>query len=159
MAVEEYRAIMTPRISKANTTKFANTILIIIDHHQQIKDRQKLDLVQLCETQMYKFVLYGNIIFDTLEQSPFQKYATFWVFLALCHMLYLYICIFVYLYLYVLVFVCSAYGNMIFDILDQFSFQKYTTCWVFLALCHMLYLCILYLYFCICAFCTWEHNF
>ena len=57
------------------------------------------------------------------------------------------------------VFACSAHGNMIFDILEQSSIQKYTTCWVFLALRHMLYLCILYLYFCICAFDTWEYNF
>ena len=33
-----------------------------------------------------------------------------------------------------------------FDTLEQSSFQKYATCWVFLALRHMLYLCILYLY-------------
>ena len=59
----------------------------------------KLDLVQLCETQRFKFVLYGNIIFETLEQSSFQKYATCWVFLALRHMLYLYIGVFVILYL------------------------------------------------------------
>ena len=38
---------------------------------------------------MFKFVLYGNLIFDTLEQSSFQNYATCWVFLALRHMLYL----------------------------------------------------------------------
>ena len=40
------------------------------------------------------------------------------------------------------------------DILEQSSCQKYTRCWVFLALCHMLYMCILYLYlyFCICIF-------
>ena len=62
----------------------------------QLWRETKLDLVQLCKTQMFKIVLYGN---------------------------------------------------MIFDILEQFSFQKYTTCWVFLALRHMLYLCILYLYF------------
>ena len=36
----------------------------------------KLDLVQLCETQMFKFVLYGNVIFDILEQSSFQKYTS-----------------------------------------------------------------------------------
>ena len=29
-----------------------------------------------------------------------------------------------------------------FDILEQSSLQKYTTCWVFLVLYHMLYLCI-----------------
>ena len=57
---------------------------------------------------------------------------------------------------------CTLHGNIIFDILEQSSFQKYTTCWVFLALCLMLYLCIcvfLYLYFCICAFDTWEYHF
>ena len=59
----------------------------------------KLDLVQLCETQMFKFVLYGNIIFDNNEQSSFQKYTTYWIFLALRHMLYLCIFVFVFLYL------------------------------------------------------------
>ena len=57
---------------------------------------------------------------------------------------------------------CTLHGNIIFDILEQSSFQKYTTCWVFLAHCLMLYLCIcvfLYLYFCICAFDTWEYHF
>merc|ERR1711954_534156 len=32
--------------------------------------------------------------------------------------------------------------NITFYILAQSSFQKYTTCWVFLAIHHMLYLCI-----------------
>ena len=48
------------------------------------------------------------------------------------------------------------------DILEQSSFQKYITCWVFLALCHMMHLSIcviMYLYFCICVFGTWECNF
>merc|ERR1711989_23259 len=40
-----------------------------------------------------------NIIFDTSEQSSFQKYTTCWVFLALCNMLYLCICVFVFVYL------------------------------------------------------------
>jgi len=75
---------------------------------------------------------------------------SFWHF-VICFICVFCICIFV--------FVCSAHGNMIFDILEQSSIQKYTTCWVFLALRHMLYLCILYLYFCICAFDTWEYNF
>ena len=44
---------------------------------------------------------HGNIIFDILEQSSFQKYITCWVFLALCHMLYLCIYVFVFLYLWV----------------------------------------------------------
>ena len=38
-----------------------------------------------------------KIIFDILEQSPFQKYTTCWVFMALRHMLYLCICVFVFL--------------------------------------------------------------
>merc|ERR1712223_158263 len=61
---------------------------------------------------------------------------SFWHFVICCN------CVFVYLCICIFVFVHSTHGNMIFDILEQFSFQKYTTCWVFLALCHMLYLCI-----------------
>ena len=143
--------------------------------------------------------LHGNIIFDILEQSSFQKYTTCWVFLALCLMLYLCICVFLYLYfcicafdtweyhfwytwtilfskLYymlglsgtlsyavfvycvfvylcicIFVFALLTLGNIIFDILEQSSFQKYTTWWVFLALCNMLYLCIcVFVYLCIC---------
>ena len=48
---------------------------------------------------VFPCMTHGNIIFDILEQSSFQKYATCWVFLALYHMLYLCICIFVFLYL------------------------------------------------------------
>ena len=95
--------------------------------------------------------LHGNIIFDILEQSSFQKYTTCWVFLALCHMLYLCICVFVYLCICIFVFALLTHGNIIFDILEQSSFQKYTTWWVFLALCNMLYLCIcVFVYLCIC---------
>merc|ERR1712020_581860 len=78
-------------------------------------------------------------------ESSFQKYTTCWVFLALRHMLYLCFCVFV--------FVCSAHGNIIFDILEQSSFQKYTTCWVFLPLRHMLYLC-----FCVFVFVCSAHG-
>ena len=69
-------------------------------------------------------------------------------------MLYLCICI--------CVFARLTHRSIIFDTLEQSSFQKYTTYWVFLALPHMLYLCIcvfVNLYFCICAFGTWEYNF
>ena len=45
-------------------------------------------------------------------------------------------------YLVFFVIARLTYANIIFDILEQSSFQKYTTCWVFLALRHMLYLCI-----------------
>ena len=41
---------------------------------------------------------HGNIIFDTLEQSSFQKYAICWVFPALGNALYLCICVFVFVY-------------------------------------------------------------
>ena len=47
--------------------------------------------------------------------------------------------------------------SIIFDILEQSSFQKYTTFLVFLALRHMLYLCILYL--CFVLFDTQKYNF
>ena len=94
-----------------------------------------------------QFVLYWNIIFDILEQSIFQKCTTCWVFLALCHMLYLCNCVFC---ICIFVFACLTHGNMIFVILEQSSLQKYTTCWVFLLLRHMLYLCVCV--FCICIF-------
>ena len=35
-----------------------------------------------------------------------------------------------------------THGSIIFYILEQSSFQNYTTWWVFPELCHMLYLCI-----------------
>ena len=67
---------------------------------------------------------HGSIIFDTLEQSSFQKYTTCWVFLALRHMLYLCVCVFC---ICIFVFACLTHGNIIFDILEQSSFQKYAT--------------------------------
>ena len=54
-------------------------------------------------------------------------------------MLYLCICVFC---ICIFVIASLTHGNIIFDIPEQSSFQKYATCWVFLALCHMLYLCI-----------------
>ena len=105
---------------------------------------------------VFACLTHGNVIFDILEQSSFQKYATCWVFLALRHMLYLCICVFC---ICIFVFACLTHGNMIFVILAQPPLQKYTTCWVFLTLRHMLYLCILYLYFCICMFDTREYHF
>ena len=62
-------------------------------------------------------------------------------------MLYLSICVFC---ICMFVFACLTHGNIIFDILEQSSFQKYATCWVFLALPHMLYLCICVFCICIC---------
>ena len=58
---------------------------------------------------------------------------SFWHFVICC------ICVFC---ICIFVFVRSTHGNIIFKILEQSSFQKYTTCWVFLALFHMLYFCI-----------------
>ena len=68
--------------------------------------------------------------------------------------------VFVYFVFVFFVFARLTHGNIIFDMLEQSSFQKYTTCWVFLALRHMLYLCICVFcicIFCICVFDTWEH--
>ena len=53
------------------------------------------------------------------------------------HFIICWICVFCICVLY-----CLTQRNIIFDILEQSSFQKYGTCWVFLALRHMLYLCI-----------------
>ena len=49
--------------------------------------------------------------------------------------------------------------SIIFDILEQSSFQKYTTCLVFLALliCRICVFCICI--FCVCASDTWEYHF
>ena len=74
---------------------------------------------------------------DILDQSPFKKYTTSWVFLALYFAL-----------------AHLTHGKIIFDTLEQSSFQKYTTSWVFLVLHYMLYLFIcvfVYLYLRICA--------
>ena len=66
-------------------------------------------------------------------------------------------------YLCICIFVCAFdTWEYHFDILEQSSFKNYITCWVFLALCHMLYFCICE--FCICIFCicacdTREYNF
>ena len=39
------------------------------------------------------------------------------------------ICVFVYLYC---VFACQRLGNIVFEVLVPFPFQKYSTCWVYL---------------------------
>ena len=104
---------------------------------------------------IFVFVLltHGNIIFYILAQSSFQKYTTCWVFLAIHHMLYLCICVFMYLCICIFVFALLTHGNTIFDILAQSSFHKYISCWVFLALSHMLYLCMcVFVSLCICVF-------
>ena len=36
----------------------------------------------------------------------------------------------------------GSLGNIIFDILEPPAVQKYSICWLFLVLCHKLYLCI-----------------
>ena len=86
----------------------------------------------------------NNLLFKNIPHV-----GSFWYFVLCC------ICVFVHFVIVFFVFVRSANGNIIFDILEQSPFQKYITCWVFLALCHMLYLCIfvfVYLYLCICDF-------
>ena len=86
----------------------------------------------------------------------------------ICHMLglsgtssydlFMYFCFCVFVFC-IFVFARLTHGNIIFDIIEQSSFQKYATCWVFLALRHMLHLCICVCVFCICVFDTWEYNF
>ena len=51
----------------------------------------------------------GNIIFNILKPPAVMKYSICWIFLALCHKLYLCICICVFVYLTV--------GNISFDVL------------------------------------------
>ena len=80
---------------------------------------------------VFAHLTHGSIIFDTLEQSSFQKYTTCWVFLALCHMPYLCICVFVYLCNWIFVFAHLKRVNIIFDTSELSSFQKYTSCWVY----------------------------
>ena len=103
---------------------------------------------------------------NAVERSASWSWSTthFWypwtiLFSKKCHMLglsgtlsfavfvYLRISVFVYVYF---VFSSLTHGNKIFDILEQSNFQKYATCWVFLALSHMLYLCICVFCICLC---------
>ena len=64
------------------------------------------------------------------------------------------------------VFVFLRVQNIIFDVLEPLPFQKYSTCWVFPALHHsvFVYLClcicvIVSLYLCICVFYCPEYHF
>ena len=81
----------------------------------------------------------NNLLFKNIPHV-----GSFWHFVLCC------ICVFVYFVIVFFVFVRLTHESIIFNILEQSSFQKYTTCWVFLALRHMLYLCICV--FCICIF-------
>ena len=103
---------------------------------------------RICIFVFCAFDIYGNIMFNILEQSSFQRYTTyyFWKIDICC------ICVFV-----IFVFVLLTYRNIIFDILEQSSFQWYTTCWVFLALCHMLYLCICVFVICVFTLLTFRN--
>ena len=70
--------------------------------------------------------------------------------------------VFVYFVFVFFVFARLTHGNIIFDTLEQSSFQKYAICWVFPALGNVLYLCIcvfVYLYLCIFVWDTWEYQF
>ena len=88
------------------------------------------------------------------------------LFSKICHMLglsgTLSYAVFVYLCICIFVFARLTHGNIIFDTLEQSSFQKYAICWVFPALGNALYLCIcvfVYLYLCIFVWDTWEYQF
>ena len=107
---------------------------------------------------VFALLTHGNTIFDILAQSSFHKYISCWVFLAIHHLLYLCMCVFVSFCICIFVFAILTHGNTIFDILAHSSFHKYISCWVFLALSHMLYLCMcVFVSFCICVFvCVWD---
>ena len=84
---------------------------------------------------LYLPVWHMGISFVISLNNPLFKnmpyVGCFWHFVICC------ICVVCIYILY-----CLTLVNIIFDILEQSSFQKYGTCWVFLALRHMLYLCI-----------------
>ena len=114
---------------------------------------------------VYLHVWHMGVSFLIPLNNPLFKniphIGSFWYFIICC------ICVFLYFCICICLFARSTNRNIIFDTLEQSSFQKYTTCWVFLALCHMLYLCIcVYVYLCILYFCifnwvfdTWEYHF
>ena len=64
--------------------------------------------------------------------------------MELCHMLYLCICEFVFVYLRV--------QNIIFDVLGPLAFQKYSICWVYLALVICCICVFVFVYLCICVY-------
>ena len=115
---------------------------------------------------LYLCILYFCICaFDTWEyllislNNPFFKnishVGSFWRFVICC------ISVFVYFVCVFFVFVRLTLGKVIFDILEQSSFQKYGTCWVFFRLHHMLYLCIcvfVHLNICIFVFACLTHG-
>ena len=86
---------------------------------------------------LYLHVWFMEISFLISLNNPLfkniQHVGAFWYFVICC------ICVFVCLCICIFVFVCLIHGNIIFDILEHSSFQKYTTCWGFLVLCYMLY--------------------
>ena len=97
---------------------------------------------------------HESIIFDTLEQSSFQKYTTYWVFLVLHHMLYLCICVFVFMYLRIWhmgVSFLIPLNNPLFKNIPHIGFF-----WYFITCCICVFsICI----FCICpphgCTCSW----
>ena len=88
-----------------------------------------------------------NTIHIMLGLSSNSSFAVF-VYVCICVFC---ICIFV--------FAILTHGNTTFDILAHSSSHKYISCWVFLALSHMLYLCMcVFVSFCICVFvCVWDN--
>ena len=93
----------------------------------------------------------GLAFFTSLNHQLFKTIAYVGYF---CHYVICSICVFVILYLCIcaFVFVYLTVQNIMFDVLGPLAFQKYNTCWVFLALHHRLYLCIcefVFVYLCI----------
>merc|ERR1711944_398254 len=75
----------------------------------------------------------GNIVFEVLVRFPFQKYITsrvFWFFFCLFR--FSWFCWFS-RFLGFLGFLgsCFSLGNIVFEVLVRFPFQKYITSWVF----------------------------
>ena len=126
------------------------TILIILDH---------LDHFRLFSTFGDHFAIFfsfwgigGYCIFFRLEIT-----AVWTISVGKNKSLIVYLCISVFLFF---VFALLTHRNTIFDILAQSSFHKYISCWVFLAIHHLLYLCMcVFVSFCICDSDAWEYHF
>ena len=105
----------------------------------------KLRCSSLCCMRIQFLTPLNNPLFKNMPHV-----GSFWHFVICC------ICVFVYVYF---VFACLTHGNIIFDTLEQSPFQKYATCWVFLAPHNMLCMCICVFCYCICLFlCICHHH-
>ena len=122
-------------------------LLFVFQNRQNILSSLNNPTLPSCEDFSSTLLVYLNC----LKKSPREMFAlqrhnaSCIVLILLCLVfvfVYLCICVFVYFVIVFFVFVRLTHESIIFDILEQSSFQKYTTCWEFLALFHMLYLCI-----------------